>query len=107
MRITHYAREMTIGNGRDGNGRKMDGIEPAQLLGFDANESENYAIKLSNWAKKELLREKVKKRMEQKYGKELNRMADLIVEMIEDEGKTTDSFGDQLITGDLGGNEYA
>ena len=47
-----------------------------------------YAKMLSNWAKAELLKEKVKQRMEAKYGKQLDSLADLIVEVMEDQGRS-------------------
>jgi hypothetical protein len=41
----------------------------------------DYAGALTGWAKAEILREKVKQRLEKKYGKSLDEAADLIVEV--------------------------
>lgn len=52
---------------------------PAEGCG---QEELDYAGMIAGWAKAELLREKVKQRMEKEYGKQLDRAADLIVEVV-------------------------
>lgn len=52
----------------------------------------DYAIMLSHWAKAELLKEKIKQRMDSHYGKNLDKIADLIVEVIADKTKTRTSI---------------
>jgi hypothetical protein len=44
----------------------------------------DYSAAIADWAKLELLKEKVKARIDAKYGPKLDRMADLIVEVIEE-----------------------
>ena len=46
-----------------------------------------YARMIARWAKVELLREKVKQRIDAKYGKKLDKIADLIVEVVVEEAK--------------------
>ena len=46
-----------------------------------------YAHRLAQWAKVELLKEKVKHRLEAQYGKQLDKMADLIVEVVAEKAK--------------------
>ncbi len=41
----------------------------------------DYALAFAQWAKIELLKEKVKERMEKKYGKQLDTVADLLVDV--------------------------
>lgn len=55
--------------------------------------SADYAFLLNHWAKKELLKEKVKKRMEAAYGKQLDAVADLIVEFVKDSNETEEELG--------------
>ncbi len=50
--------------------------------------SMDYAFLLGHWAKKEILKEKVKKRMEAEYGKQLDAIADMIVEFVKDRNAT-------------------
>ncbi len=52
--------------------------------------STDYARMLAHWAKMELLKEKVKARMDQKYGKQLDAMADLIAEVVVEESRTAE-----------------
>ncbi|MBI5226260.1 hypothetical protein HY994_03400 [Candidatus Micrarchaeota archaeon] len=52
--------------------------------------STDYARMLAHWAKMELLKEKVKARMDEKYGKQLDALADLIAEVVMDDAKTQD-----------------
>jgi hypothetical protein len=47
----------------------------------------DYAHALARWARAELLKEKVKQRMEAKHGKDLDRLADLVVEMVEEQAR--------------------
>lgn len=47
----------------------------------------DYARALAHWAKVELLKEKVKQRIEAKHGKQLDKMADLIVEILEEKAR--------------------
>lgn len=54
----------------------------------------DYAQSLANWAKSELLKEKVKKRIDAKYGAGLEKTADLIVEVIETRAKTAEAWDD-------------
>jgi hypothetical protein len=52
----------------------------------------DYASALTNWAKVEILREKVKERMEKKYGEQLDKAADLIVEVATRSVKETEAL---------------
>ena len=45
----------------------------------------DYARALAQWAKMELLKEKVKQRIDAKHGAKLEKVADLIVELVEAE----------------------
>ena len=47
----------------------------------------DYSKRLAFWAKMELLKEKVKQKMDAKHGQKLDKLADLIVEVVEDEAK--------------------
>lgn len=47
----------------------------------------DYALALADWARVELLKEKVKRRMDEKYGKRLDRLADLIAEVVSERMK--------------------
>ncbi|MDO8339193.1 MAG: hypothetical protein Q7T16_00890 [Candidatus Burarchaeum sp.] len=46
----------------------------------------DYREMLLNWAKTELLKEKVKAKLDKKYGKELEALADALVEVMGEEG---------------------
>lgn len=52
----------------------------------------DYAKMIAHWAKMELLKEKVKLRMEKKHGKELDKLADLIIEVVEERAKSVDEL---------------
>ena len=58
-----------------------------QLVCQQQMEPNHYAKLLSRWARAELLKEKVKQRMEMKYGKQLDNLADLIVEVAEEQAR--------------------
>ncbi len=47
----------------------------------------SYARALANWAQVELLKEKVKARMEKHYGEKLEKVADLIVDIVAEKAK--------------------
>ena len=49
--------------------------------------NESYARAITSWAKMELLKEKVKQRMDQRYGKQLDKVADLLVEVVSERAK--------------------
>ena len=55
----------------------------------------DYAEQVARWAKMELLKEKVKQRMDAKYGKQLDAVADLVVEMLEERAKSVDALEEQ------------
>jgi len=59
----------------------------------------DYAEALSRWAKVELLKEKVKAKMDKKYGEKLDRIADIVVEMAEKRSKGAEelSAGEQSL----------
>ncbi|GEM_PF-1929053 len=52
----------------------------------------DYARALSKWAKVELLKEKVKQKLDAKYGKQLDKVADLIVEIMTERAKSQVDF---------------
>lgn len=54
----------------------------------------DYAAMLADWARIELLKEKVKERMNAKYGEKLDKMADLIVDIISQEHESSEKFED-------------
>ena len=47
----------------------------------------DYARSLAHWAKVELLKEKVKQRMDDKYGPQLDKIADLVTEVVVESAK--------------------
>ncbi|VVC03475.1 Uncharacterised protein [Candidatus Burarchaeum australiense] len=63
---------------------RMQGFEG---LGVD------YREMLLNWAKAELLKEKVKAKLDKKYGKELDALADALVEVMGEEGEQKKELG--------------
>ncbi|MBI5224878.1 hypothetical protein HY989_03330 [Candidatus Micrarchaeota archaeon] len=68
------------GEGNCGNGGCGEGNECAK---YECS-SVDYAEMIANWARKEILKEKVKARMEKEYGKELDSLAGMIVEFVKD-----------------------
>ena len=56
-------------------------------------EAVDYRRMLLNWAKTELLKEKMKAKLDQKYGKELDRIADMLVEVVSEEEKSKRELG--------------
>ena len=58
-----------------------------QLICQEQTKQSQYAAMLSQWAKTELLKEKVKQKMNAKYGRQLDSLADLIVEIAEEQNK--------------------
>ena len=52
----------------------------------------DYARALAHWAKMELLKEKVKQRIDARHGAKLDKMADLIVELVESERKSQEEM---------------
>ncbi len=80
------------GSGGEGgccSGSMMDGAGGRTLYirmhGFGAS-GVDYREMLLNWAKAELLKEKVKAKLDKKYGKELEALADALVEVMGEEG---------------------
>lgn len=57
--------------------------------------SADYAFALARWAKAELLREKVKQRFNGRYGEKLDRLADLIVEVVAERAKNSERYGER------------
>ena len=55
----------------------------------------DYARTLAFWVKKEILKDKVKQRMETKYGKKLDKIADLIVEIVTEKAKNAKELGNK------------
>jgi hypothetical protein len=53
----------------------------------------DYRKLLLNWAKTELLKEKVKAKLDKKYGKELEALADALVEVMSEEGAQKKEIG--------------
>ena len=53
----------------------------------------DYAYALAKWAKVELLKEKVKQKLDAKYGPQLEKVADLIVEIMTERAKNERDFG--------------
>ena len=79
------------GSGREDGGccgsggygiRTPGGTLYVQIQGQGAD----YRKLLLNWAKTELLKEKVKAKLDKKYGKELEALADALVEVMSEEG---------------------
>ena len=66
-----------------------------QLVCQQQMEPNRYAKLLSQWARAELLKEKVKQRMEIKYGKQLDSLADLIVEVAEEQARNHEKIQDK------------
>jgi len=52
-----------------------------------------YGSLLSKWAMGELLKEKIKKKMDAKYGEKMDKMAALIVEVISEKSKNSSELG--------------
>ena len=63
-----------------------------QVLYGPECESVDYARMLAHWAKVELLKEKIKERMEAKYGKQIEKMADLVVEVIAERARNSEQI---------------
>ncbi len=70
-----------------------------QIICQQENKPRQHAKMLSNWAKAELLKEKVKQKMEAKYGKRLDSLADFTVEVMEGENSSeiTGQGGDDFV----------
>lgn len=51
----------------------------------------DYAAMIAGWAKTEILREKVKARLEKKYSAQLDKVADLVVEVITQRAASEDA----------------
>ncbi len=66
------------------------GYEMQCRSGYCGPGNVDYAYILGYWAKKELLKEKVKKRLEGKYGKKLDDLADAIVDLMKEKSKGED-----------------
>ncbi len=65
---------------------------PSGSCGGSSCGEADYARALAHWAKVELLKEKVKSRIDARHGPKLDKMADLIVEMVESESKTQEEL---------------
>ena len=72
------------------NGACGCGSEERCGSGYCGPSNVDYAYALGHWAKKELLRQKVKERLEKQYGKKLDELADAIVDLMKERSKTED-----------------
>jgi hypothetical protein len=52
----------------------------------------DYATGIARWAKVELLKEKVRQKLDAKYGSQIDKLADLIVEVVQEKTKSEDEF---------------
>lgn len=52
----------------------------------------DYGLALAHWAKVELLKEKVKQRMDKRFGPKLDKIADLVVEIALERAKSADEL---------------
>ena len=52
----------------------------------------DYADRIAHWARMELLKEKVKMRLDAKYGKQLDKVADLIVDLVSERTKSDEEL---------------
>lgn len=70
----------------------MYGMQTQVTCGGSSCSTVDYARALAHWAKIELLKEKVKQRMEASYGKQLDKTADLIVEVLSERMKNAEEL---------------
>ncbi len=71
-------------------GFKMYGMQ-RQVMCEGACGPSDYAQALATWAKVELLKEKVKARMDARHGKQLDALADLIVEVVAERSQSDEN----------------
>ena len=55
----------------------------------------DYAERIAHWARMELLKEKVKQRLEAKYGKQLDKIADLIVDVVSERSRSDEELANK------------
>lgn len=69
----------------------MYGMQRQVMCGGASCGPADYAHALAQWAKVELLKEKVKARINEKYGAQLDSLADLIVEVVTERSQTAEA----------------
>lgn len=69
----------------------MNGLQRQVVCGGAACGPADYAHALAQWAKVELLKEKVKARINEKHGAQLDSLADLIVEVVTERSQSSDA----------------
>lgn len=62
------------------------------MCGASACGSVDYTRAIVAWAKIELLKEKVKARLNEKYGKQLDALADLVVEVVAERSQSEEGL---------------
>ncbi|MBI4399523.1 hypothetical protein HY570_02130 [Candidatus Micrarchaeota archaeon] len=85
---------MDIQYGDPVEGEKMYGTQMQMTCESGCREVD-YATALSKWGKVELLKEKVKQKMDQRYGAKLDKLAELIVEVVAEKAKKGEELEDK------------